>query len=346
MSEKQTVSYLAHHGAKGMKWHRRLYQNEDGSLTPLGRERYGSKVRDGISKGIKSVKSLGKNASGTDKSKKVSGEKKVENFLVKKIKSINLKDIKEKAAQAKKETLDKIEKVKKEVAEKEKAKAQAKIDAENQAKIDAENERKATFEELRAKHLKYDKQGNLLPGAPLDLYTNAELKAITERRNAENEYLKVNPQKQTTNQFIKNKLEETVKDHVLPGVQAGIKEYVKGYSTNYLKEFQEKIGNNQTSNNNTQKQNQQSNNQQSNNQQQNNKQSNNQKQQNQQNNQKQQKQQKTNNKDNNSYTLDSDWEIPGFSKNVNKEIKDFLEPFDNYTKDTLIDLYKNSDERK
>ena len=86
--------------------------------------------------------------------------------------------------------------------------------------------------------------------------------------------------------------------------------------------------------------------QQSNNQKQNNKQSNNQKQQNQQNNQKQQKQQKTNNKDNNSYTLDSDWEIPGFSKKVNKEIKDFLEPFDNYTKDTLIDLYKNSDERK
>lgn len=32
---------LYHHGTKGMKWGRRLYQNEDGTLTPLGRIRYG-----------------------------------------------------------------------------------------------------------------------------------------------------------------------------------------------------------------------------------------------------------------------------------------------------------------
>lgn len=31
---------LYHHGTKGMKWGRRLYQNKDGSLTPLGRIRY------------------------------------------------------------------------------------------------------------------------------------------------------------------------------------------------------------------------------------------------------------------------------------------------------------------
>lgn len=31
---------IVHSGIKGMKWGRRLYQNKDGSLTPLGRIRY------------------------------------------------------------------------------------------------------------------------------------------------------------------------------------------------------------------------------------------------------------------------------------------------------------------
>lgn len=34
---------LMHFGVKGMKWGVRRYQNEDGSLTPAGRKRYGSK---------------------------------------------------------------------------------------------------------------------------------------------------------------------------------------------------------------------------------------------------------------------------------------------------------------
>lgn len=34
--------HIAHSGTLGMKWGRRLYQNKDGSLTPLGRLRYGS----------------------------------------------------------------------------------------------------------------------------------------------------------------------------------------------------------------------------------------------------------------------------------------------------------------
>lgn len=36
---------LAHHGIKGMKWGRRRYQNNDGSLTPAGRQRYSSDVK-------------------------------------------------------------------------------------------------------------------------------------------------------------------------------------------------------------------------------------------------------------------------------------------------------------
>ena len=36
----RTGDTLQHHGRKGMKWGRRLYQNPDGSLTPAGRLRY------------------------------------------------------------------------------------------------------------------------------------------------------------------------------------------------------------------------------------------------------------------------------------------------------------------
>ena len=35
--------YLAHHGIKGQKWGVRRFQNEDGSLTSAGKERYGAK---------------------------------------------------------------------------------------------------------------------------------------------------------------------------------------------------------------------------------------------------------------------------------------------------------------
>ena len=36
-------NYIKHHGIKGQKWGVRRYQNKDGSLTPAGNKRYGSK---------------------------------------------------------------------------------------------------------------------------------------------------------------------------------------------------------------------------------------------------------------------------------------------------------------
>lgn len=35
--------YLMHHGVEGQRWGQRRWQNEDGSLTPAGREHYGYK---------------------------------------------------------------------------------------------------------------------------------------------------------------------------------------------------------------------------------------------------------------------------------------------------------------
>ena len=43
MSEYPT--YLIHYGVQGQKWGVRRFQNEDGSLTPEGREHYGLNER-------------------------------------------------------------------------------------------------------------------------------------------------------------------------------------------------------------------------------------------------------------------------------------------------------------
>ena len=44
MSEEIKINELYHHGTKGQKWGIRRYQNPDGSLTPAGKKRYGTKA--------------------------------------------------------------------------------------------------------------------------------------------------------------------------------------------------------------------------------------------------------------------------------------------------------------
>ena len=42
--------YLSHHGIKNQKWGQRRFQNKDGSLTPLGRIRYGKAAKAALDK--------------------------------------------------------------------------------------------------------------------------------------------------------------------------------------------------------------------------------------------------------------------------------------------------------
>ena len=50
---------LMHFGIKGMKWGVRRYQNKDGSLTPLGRKKYGSKENYEYQRNLKKAKRAG-----------------------------------------------------------------------------------------------------------------------------------------------------------------------------------------------------------------------------------------------------------------------------------------------
>lgn len=45
-----TEEYLSHHGIPNQKWGQRRYQNKDGSLTPLGRIRYGKAAKAALDK--------------------------------------------------------------------------------------------------------------------------------------------------------------------------------------------------------------------------------------------------------------------------------------------------------
>ena len=71
-------NYIKHYGIKGQKWGVRRYQNKDGSLTPAGNKRYGSKENfekqypEDVKKSMNKAKSgLSKASGAVDKAKNI-----------------------------------------------------------------------------------------------------------------------------------------------------------------------------------------------------------------------------------------------------------------------------------
>lgn len=61
---------LSHSGVKGMKWGQRLYQYKDGSLTPLGKARYGKNGSVGKKTGSAATTSKSSSTSNTKPKKR------------------------------------------------------------------------------------------------------------------------------------------------------------------------------------------------------------------------------------------------------------------------------------
>lgn len=62
------TNYLEHHGIKGQKWGTRRFQNEDGTLTAEGKDRYGrgnDSRRSGVTKGFNRFSGVYDNPDGT-----------------------------------------------------------------------------------------------------------------------------------------------------------------------------------------------------------------------------------------------------------------------------------------
>ena len=81
---------LQHHGIKGQKWGVRRFQNKDGSLTPDGSKRYGSKggfdreQTENVKKGLKTAKGvIDKAKDVNDKAVRKSKEEKIKNDVSK-----------------------------------------------------------------------------------------------------------------------------------------------------------------------------------------------------------------------------------------------------------------------
>ena len=76
--------HLEHHGIKGMRWGQRRFQNDDGSLTALGRARYG------VSNAYGRARSSARSAYGKVKANREYNGKKVRSFYKKNKKAIKI----------------------------------------------------------------------------------------------------------------------------------------------------------------------------------------------------------------------------------------------------------------
>lgn len=139
---------LYHHGTKGQRWGRRLYQNEDGSLTALGRIHYG--VGKPLNSVAKKIKASAKRRSETRMRRKL--REHPERMTNKEIKKDTERyKLEEERQKAKKSLSDSIAK----------------------AKVSEQNAKKS---------------GKIILKKKLEDMTNEELKLATERINLENSY--------------------------------------------------------------------------------------------------------------------------------------------------------------
>lgn len=154
---------LEHHGILGQKWGIRRFQNADGSLTPAGRARYASGADfDGDT--VKGT--LGNSYRGKEKWRKISKSSADD--------------------EARKKELEAKRQARKEERE---AKRQAKKDARAEAlrKMWEEEDRIAAEEAQRKKE--YKERQRLIKTDPKYL-SDAELKMLNDRKNAENQFNK------------------------------------------------------------------------------------------------------------------------------------------------------------
>lgn len=87
---------LYHHGTKGMKWGQRLYQNKDGSLTALGRVRYG------VGKAGKKIGAAAKSVGEKHKAKTAAKKeaKRIAALMKKPIRELSESELKERTKRA------------------------------------------------------------------------------------------------------------------------------------------------------------------------------------------------------------------------------------------------------